>query len=67
MAGELCTIMSCTSPKERKGRVTLLQKISNWRFMVNAPWTQIRSTYAHIFHKIENKEIKWDADFDQFE
>ena len=67
MAGELCTIMNCTSSSERKGRVTLLQKISNWKMMVSASWPQIRSTYAHILHKIENKEIKWDTDFDRFE
>ena len=36
MAGELCTIMNCTSSNERRGRVTLLQKISNWKLMTNA-------------------------------
>ena len=67
VAGELCTIMNCSSATEHRGRVTLLQKISNWHLMINASWNQIQNTHAHIIRKIENKEIGWAADFDRFE
>ena len=56
-----------TSATERRGRVTLLQKISNWKLMVGACWIQIQNTYAHIIRKIENHEISWSVDFNRFE
>ena len=67
VAGEMCTIMNTDCPSERRGRVTLLQKITNWKLMINASWIQIRNTYAHVLRKIENEEIDWTADFDKFE
>ena len=67
VAGELCIIMNMTSATERRGRVTLLQKISNWKLMVGACWIQIQNTYAHIIRKIENHEISWSVDFNRFE
>ena len=67
VAGEMCTIMNTSCATERRGRVTLLQKVTNWKLMVNASWTQIRNTYAHVLRKIENDEIDWGYDFDRFE
>ena len=67
VAGELCIIMNTTSATERRGRITLLQKINNWKLMVGASWIQIQNTYAHIIRKIENREISWSVDFDHFQ
>ena len=67
IAGKLYWIMNVSSNAERQGCVTLLQKIANWKLMIGASWNQIRNTYAHILRKIENREITWSADFNQFE
>ena len=67
MAGELYTIMHVSSATERKGRITFLSKITNWKLMANVSWPQICNTYAHVLRKIENQEITWDTDFDKFE
>ena len=67
VTGELNTIMQVVSQSERKGRVTLLSRISAWKLLANVSWPQIRNTYAHILRKIENEEITWAANFDTFE
>ena len=67
IAGELETIHSCCDPQEQRGRMELLHRISQWSLRANVAWVQIRNTYAHILRKIENREITWEADWDQFE
>ena len=66
MAGELNTIMNIVSSEEHRGRVALLQKISNWKLLANVSWPQIRNTYAHVLRKIENRELGWNTDFNHF-
>ena len=67
LAGELYTVMNTSSLVERKGRITLLSKITNWKLMSGVTWLQIRNTYAHILQQIENEQISWKTDFDKFE
>ena len=67
MAGELCTIMSTTSYDERKGRIKLLHKISQWKLFNAVQWPQIRNTYAMILRLIENQQTSWNTNFDRFE
>ena len=67
VAGELEMIVSCVGQNERDGRLELLHLIAQWQLRVNATWTQVRSTYAHILRKVENGEINWRTDWDKFE
>ena len=67
IAGEMETIISTSDQCERKGRIELLNRISQWQLRANVSWVQIRNTYAHILRKIENKEIHWNADWDRYE
>ena len=67
MAGEMVTITSTEDWLEAEGRTQLLQRIVLWKLRFNVTWAQIRNTYAHIIRKIENCEITWEADWDQFE
>ena len=57
IAGELTTISQCDDQSEREGRTKLLQCITLWRLRANVTWSQVRSAYAHIIRKLENKEI----------
>ena len=67
IAGEMCTIMNTSSSLERRGRITLLHKISQWKLLSGVLWNQIRNTYAMILRKIENCEIDWTESFDKYE
>ena len=67
VAGELCTIMNTVNSTERRGRVSLLHKICTWKLTTGVSWVQICNTYAHIVRLIENHEIDWVTDFNQYE
>ena len=67
VAGELTTISKCTDTDEIIGRTELLQRVALWKLRANVNWAQVRNAYAHIIRKIENMEISWRANWDQFE
>ena len=67
IAGELTTISNCEDQIEKEGQLELLQKISLWKLRANVAWSQVRSVYAHIIRKLENREINWFADWDRYE
>ena len=67
LAGELETIHTCMDPDERDGRIRLLHQIAQWNLRSSVSWAQLRNTYAHILHQIENHEISWSTDLERFE
>ena len=67
IAGELVTINNSMDLDEQQGHTELLQRISQWQLRSNVTWPQVRNTYAHIIRCIENKEITWQTNWDQFE
>ena len=52
---------------ERIGRTELLQRITLWRLWANVSWQQVHNAYAHIIRKIENQEISWAPNWDNYE
>ena len=67
MAGELVTIGNTTNKDEIKGRTQLLQRIATWKLRTNVTWAQVRQAFAHILRRIEDHEITWKANWDDFE
>ena len=67
MAGELMTIKTARDPTEKVGRLDLLSNIAQWRLRSNVSWPQVRSAYATILRKVENREIDWEADWERQE
>ena len=67
VAGELVTIGNAVNKQEVKGRTSLLQRIATWRLRTNVSWPQIRQAFSHILRKIEDHEIDWTANWDEYE
>ena len=67
MAGELLTISNTQNPMETKGRTELLRRIATWRLRTNVTWAQVRQAFTHIVRKVEDHEITWRVNWDEFE
>ena len=67
MAGELVTINNTQNKEEIKGRTELLQRVATWRLRTNVSWAQVRQAFAHVLRKIEDHEISWRANWDEYE
>ena len=67
IAGKLLIINAATDPDEILGRTQLLQRIAMWRLRNNVSWPQVRQTFAHILRRLEDREITWRANWDDFE
>ena len=65
IAGELRIIQNCTSKKERKGRLRLLEKVSYWNYRNSA--TQAKSLYRATVSQIEQGLAHWNSDFYELE
>ena len=67
IANELSTIVNLQNVTEICGCTKLLHRVSLWKLRANVTWQKVHNAYAHIVHRIENKEIMWEANWDDYE
>ena len=66
VAGETCTIETCSDPAQILGRLRLLRRIAYLKLR-GIEWHLLRKMYAAILSSIETREYSWESNFDRFE
>ena len=66
VAGEVCTIETCTQPAEILGLLKLLRRMA-YAKLRGYDWTAVRKMYAAILRSIEVREYSWEFNFGGFE